>query len=119
MMATHIVTAAALGAFPRLVEVSLSRDPGPPWTEDHAENRRIRACILGITAPDLSVSWKGRRHKHRGPWKAPDPSQGKAKKWKTPASCGAGGIKRLWFIRKGSEPNPPKKSLGGLNRHEL
>ena len=119
MRATHTVTAAALGALPRLVEVSLSWGPGPPWTEDHAENRRIRACILAITAPDLSVSWKGRRHKHQGPWKAPDPSQGKAKKWKTPASCGAGGIKRLWFIRKGSEPNPPEKSLGGLNRHEL
>lgn len=64
MMATRIVTAAALGAFPRLIEVSLSWGPGPPWTEDHAENRRIRACISAITAPDLSASWKGRRRKH-------------------------------------------------------
>ena len=55
-MATHIVTAAALGPFPRPVEVSLSWGPGPPWTEDHAENIRIRACISGITAPDLSAS---------------------------------------------------------------
>ena len=56
MMATHIVTAAALGPLPRPLEVSLSWSPGPPWAEDHAENIRIRACMSGITAPDLSAS---------------------------------------------------------------
>ena len=39
------VTGTALGTFPRPVEVSLLWCPGPPWTEDQAENTRVRASI--------------------------------------------------------------------------
>ena len=84
---THIVIDTTVGTFPRPIGVSFLLCPGPPWTEDQAEDTKVRAIIYGIIAQTCHWASRG------GELNIQDPG-----KHQTPPKEGGGEVEKPYLV---------------------
>lgn len=96
---THICDRHCIWHFPKAHKSQLRLVSCAALDRRPSREHKDQGSCVGCYCPDLSLGYKVNRPKHPGPWKPPDPFQGKTKKVENP--CLGGICRSFRFIRKG------------------